>query len=136
MSRSGYYEECDDDNGAAAMYRGHVLNSIRGKRGQRLLKDLLAAMDAMPVKELIATQLEEQGAVCALGALGRTRGIELGKIDPEDAETVAKVFDIAEPLAREIVYENDEGGSDDEEPSRRWERMHRWVAGNIKATTP
>ena len=133
MSRSGYSEDCDD-NWQLIMFRGRVSSAIRGRRGQAFFVALRDAMDAMPVKELIADDLEaEDGAVCALGALGKARGVDLSKIDPDDSVTVAATFDIAEVLAREVVYMNDEwswGGN--ESPSARWQRMRQWVQSNIK----
>jgi hypothetical protein len=135
MSRSDYTD--DDEDGRLAMWRGAVMSSIRGKRGQKLLRDLLAAFDAMPVKELIAEELvTSNGSVCALGALGVARGLDLKDIDPEDYTRVAQAFDIAEPLAREIEYMNDEGhwGAFEETPAERWKRMRKWVAAQIKPT--
>jgi hypothetical protein len=57
MSRSGYIDDYDDDNGAVAMYRGQVASAMRGRRGQAFLRDLLSALDEMPEKRLIAGHL-------------------------------------------------------------------------------
>lgn len=109
-----------------------VASAIRGKRGQKLLIELAEAMDAMPVKKLIANELKCDEGVCALGVIGEKRGIKMNHIDPEDSEVVAKEFDIAEPLAKEIVFMNDE---DCEycTPEERWVRMRKWVGEQIKA---
>lgn len=124
MSRSGYSEDCDN----LSMYRGAVVSSIRGKRGRKLLQELAAAMDAMPVKELIAGELEADGGFCALGVVGAKRGLNLKEIDPHEAEVVAKTFNISEALAREIVWVNDESGPCWEEtPAQRWIRVRKWV---------
>jgi hypothetical protein len=104
---------------------------MRGKRGQALLLELAEAMDAMPVKELIAHELVKQGRFCALGVVGQKRGIALESIDPEDSRTVAEQFNIANALAQEIVFVNDEAAWDDESPQQRWSRMRRWVDINI-----
>lgn len=141
MSRSGYIDDCDD-NWQMIKWRGMVASSIRGKRGQRLLTDLLAALDAMPVKALIAHELEtKDGEVCALGALGKARGIDMEKLDPEEPESVAAAFDIATPLAQEIVYMNDDHLDsrwneatkryEDITPEERWKSMRAWVAAKI-----
>lgn len=127
MSRSGYSEDADFDQWQNIMWRGRVASSIRGKRGQAFLRDLLAALDALPDKRLIAGDLEIGGQVCAIGALGKQRGINMQALDPEDSETVAATFDIADPLAREVVFMNDEGAWN-ETPERRWQRMRGWVA--------
>lgn len=109
MSRSGYSDDWDDDQWASIRYRGAVASAIRGARGQQLLKDILAALDAMPVKELIAESLvEADGSYCTLGVLGAQRGIPLDKLDPEDPDSVANAFGVAPALVREIVFENDE----------------------------
>ena len=132
MSRSGY-SEYDDDNWAMIKYRGQVASATRGKRGQALLKDILIGMNGMPVKRLIAQELEvADGAVCAIGAAGKLRGVDMGKIDPEDFDTVAGAFDVADCLAREIVWENDECGPRRETPEQRFDRMRRWLRAQIK----
>lgn len=130
MSRSGYND--DIDNWQLIKWRGMVASSIRGKRGQKFLKDLLDALDAMPEKRLIADELEAQGEVCAIGSLGKARGLNMETIDPEDPPQVAEAFNIAECLAQEVVYENDEGKRR-ETPEERWARMRKWVASKINA---
>lgn len=131
MSRAGYTDD-DSSEYPLALWRGAVMNSIRGKRGQALIKELVAALDAMPEKRLIAHELVSEGGVCALGAVAKARGQDVSWVDPEAYEVVAKQFNIAEPLAREIEYENDEGfyGSQ-ETPEHRWERMRAWAVENI-----
>jgi len=142
MSRSGYTDDMDDDL-AMGRWRGMVASATRGKRGQKLLTELLAALDAMPEKALVASELEtKDGDVCALGALGKARGIDMGQLDPEDPERVAAAFGIAAPLAQEIVYMNDEEYDSkwdanakryvDISPEERWTRMREWVARQIK----
>ncbi len=130
VSRSGYSEDIED-NWSHIMWRGRVASAIRGKRGQKLLRDLLAALDAMPEKRLTQNVLIEEGEVCALGAVGRARGLDMAQIDPEDIETVAATFDIATPLAREIVWMNDEAYWQIT-PEERFQKMRDWVAAQIK----
>lgn len=163
MSRSGYSDDCD--GWALIRWRGAVESAIRGKRGQQLLREIAAALDAMPEKELAAESLvTADGEVCALGAVGRVRGIDLAALDPEDPYQVAEAFGVAPALVKEIVYLNDEGVDDfdwvDVEvcgPMRpnwpdwgshrrsvrvakpwvansRWHHMRAWVAQNLKET--
>jgi hypothetical protein len=108
MSRSGYSDD-NEDNWALICWRGAVKRSIRGRRGQAALRELAAAMDAMPNKTLAAESLvTEDGAFCTLGVLGQARGIDMDAIDPDDWEAVAAKFNLAPAMVREIVYENDE----------------------------
>ena len=130
MSRSGYSHDCDE---GWALYRGRVASAVRGKRGQRLFREMLAALDAMPLKRLIESALvgDRAGDVCVLGCLGQARGLDLGSIDAYQADEVAGAFDIAEQLAREVVYMNDEAYYYTEIPEHRWRRMRKWVVDNI-----
>lgn len=131
MSRAGYSEDMDDGNWGFICWRGAVNSAIKGRRGQTFLKDLLAALDALPEKKLISDELEKGGAVCALGAVGKKRGINMKDIDAYDHNSVAPAFDIAGALAHEIMYENDEGNSYNETPEQRFERMRKWVVASI-----
>ena len=131
MSRSGYSDGDSMDNWDLIRWRGAVASATRGKRGQRLFKDMLVALDAMPVKELIAEELtDEGGGVCALGALGKARALaHLDILDPEEHDLMGVAFDVAPCLIQEIEWENDECWTS---PARRWEWMRRWVARQIK----
>lgn len=131
MSRSGYSEDCDDQ-WAAIMWQGAVASATRGKRGQAFLRDLIAALDALPEKRLIKDSLQEPtGEVCALGALGKARGVDMAPIDPDDSDTVAGVFNIASALSREVVWINDEMGSHKETPEERFARVRRWAESQL-----
>jgi hypothetical protein len=121
MSRSGYSDDYgDDDPLALGRYRAQVASAIRGKRGQALLRELLAALDAMPDKRLVAGELEADGQFCALGVVGQARGLDLANIDTYDVESMGPKFNIAEQLAREIMWINDESVG-------RW----KWVATGL-----
>lgn len=145
MSRSGYSDDLDVL--VLGRWRAQVASAIRGKRGQQFLKDLLAAMDAMPEKRLIKNSLHAEGDVCAIGSLGLIRGVDMSVLDPEDPEGIARVFGIAHQLVQEVEYWNDENGDCfekgrdgkyrkiEETPEGRWARMRAWVSGHIKAST-
>jgi hypothetical protein len=126
MSRSGYSD--DLDNWKLIKWRGQVSSAIRGKRGQALLRDLLAALDAMPVKSLIANKLDADGEHCALGVLAEARKMDVSSLDPDDYDAVGKTFGIAHQLAQEIVYINDEICT----PEKRWTTVRQWVASQIQ----
>lgn len=135
MSRSGYSD--DLDNWTMIRWRGAVVSAMRGARGKAMLQELLDALDAMPVKRLIAHELQDEtGAVCALGALGLKRGLALREIEYENAREVAKAFGIAHALAAEIEFMNDDfwGGNRDDEAANaeaRWHWMRNWVADRL-----
>jgi hypothetical protein len=131
MSRAGYHDDCDDywDH---IRWRGQVASSIKGKRGQAFLQELVDALDAMPVKELIAADLKSDAGVCALGCVGVKRGVELEKLDPEDWNGLSAAFGVAAPLVRELEFMNDEAGWDNETPETRWHRIRAWAASWIK----
>jgi hypothetical protein len=115
------------------MWRGAVNSAIRGRRGQKLLADLVAALDAMPTKALIEHELQnEQGEVCALGAVGVARGIDMKAIDPFEPTEVADAFDIAPALAQEVVYVNDEMAYRNLTPSERWEFVREWAISELR----
>jgi hypothetical protein len=132
VSRSGYGDDFGDvdDQWGVIRWRGAVASAIRGRRGQAFLREMLAALDAMPVKELVSNGLEDGDRVCAIGAVGRVRGVDMSNIDPEDWEQVARAFGISEALVRQIAFLNDEYGYND--PGRRWAGMRTWVVKQLE----
>lgn len=163
MSRSGYSDDCD--GWALIRWRGAVAQAIRGKRGQAMLRELVEALDAMPDKRLVKDELEADGEFCALGVLGKARGLALEPIDPENRKAVANAFGIAEALAAEVMFENDDCLDDDEwlmfeihgpmrpgypdwdshtrafqvsgkGAERRWRHVREWAAAQIERKTP
>ncbi len=138
---------CDndyDDYDALAVGRWHgaVKSATNGARGQAFLQELLSAIDAMPVKELIPHELRAEGGFCTLGVIGQKRGLRIEEIDPEDHKAVARSLGVAEALAYTIAWHNDEHGDDwvmldgryvyvIETSAKRWQRMRDWVAKQI-----
>lgn len=143
MSRHGYIEGDDMEPGDYARWRAHVANAARGKRGQAMLRDLLEGLEAMPAdkRELHAIVVDDGANACALGVVGRVRGVDLGDLNPEldeegdfdeddvDSDWLAgqmsQRLDVATQLAREVMWENDEHlcrtGND------RWQHMYAWA---------
>ena len=137
MSRSGLSEDCDYDGAewAHIRWRGQVASVIRGRRGQAFLRELADALDAMPVKRLIAKEFWN-GEACALGVLGERRGVDGITVDTEDYRLLAKQFGIGHQLIQEIEWMNDEGVSAwYETPEQRWMRIRAWIGGLIKEPT-
>lgn len=168
MSRAGYSDDCDDPL-QEGRWRAAVNSAIRGKRGQAFLREALAALDAMADKKLIAGDLvvtgsqaacgEDQiivGSCCLLGAVAVARKMDVSDLDPEDIESTASRFGLADAMTREIVYWNDEGGIGrkvpipnvrngqwdcwgytwlPETPEDRWVRMRAWIEAKITKAT-
>lgn len=145
MSRSGYTDDYCFEQWNWIMWRGAVASALRGKRGQSFLIEMLTALEALPVKRLVAEELVEMDwvsfshwgehpveSVCAIGAVGRKRGIDMRALDPEDYLNVADKFGLARAMTREIVWINDEGGSHRETPEQRYARVHGWVRSQIR----
>jgi len=155
MSRHGYIDDTDDVL-AHGRWRAAVNSSIRGRRGQAFLRELLAALDALPEKKLIAEELTLDGQVCALGAVGQARGLDMSKIDPGDSDGVHTHFGIANAMAREIIFINDEVDGDYVEtegpptryrqaprrayvsptPETRFEKVRAWVVAHLRDEAP
>ena len=135
MSRSGYTDDCEYIH----LYRNAVERALFGTRGQRFLRELIAALEAMPEKRLISQELEIKdgtpgwlrGGVCALGCLGKARGLDMSTLDPHDHDTLGSIFNVAPSLIAEVEYENDGewlGYKSDEE---RYEAMLAWARGYL-----
>ena len=171
MSRAGYHEvdDCDPEDALRiAGWQANVRRCIAGRKGQALLWELYQALEALPTHEIATGALMDTstGSVCSLGALAVhrkmaippafcTTGAPDDEIDEyEFAEAMGPLFGIKDMLAREIMYENDEGDrwhwEDDgtichgvrygetrkyrtsDTPRERWQRMRRWVVGRLK----
>lgn len=133
MGRHGYSDDCGD-NLQLGRWRGQVASAIRGKRGQAFLRELVDALDAMPVKRLIKQELVQDGEFCTMGVIGAQRGLDLKSLDSHDFDGIADKFGIAHQLVQEIEWENDEGRYS-ETPEARWARMRTWAADQLKERT-
>lgn len=164
MSRSGYVYADEMSGWDQIRWRGAVSSAIRGSRGQALLREILAALDALDEKSLIGESLiSADGQYCTLGAAGAAMGVAVDKLNPSDWDEVAQAFGVAPALIREIVFENDEGvypynmvNVEIHGPLRypcerhektvlvekphlnklRWQHMRQWVVSQIGLNTP
>ena len=123
MSRSSYSE--DYETWDWIRWRGAVASAIRGKRGQLFLKEMVAAMDQLKEKRLIADTLCKRGEFCAIGTVGAARQMEM-KVDDFDRERIAQMFGISPALAAEIMFMNDEAVLS-ETPEQRFTRVRAWA---------
>lgn len=113
MSRSGYIEDDGDDVLAQGRWRGAVKSAINGKRGQAFLRELLTLLDEMDDKVLVKGELEsEDGCLCTLGVIGKARGLDLGRMDVDDYDSIAGSLGVNAKIAQEIMWENDESISE------------------------
>lgn len=128
MSRSGYSDDLDE--WAVIRWRGAVASAIRGKRGQAFLREMAAAMDAMPDKHLIGDEIaDEYGSVCAIGSVAKARGrLNVSSIDPTNHDAIAYIFDISPALVAEIAYENDKIWYSE---THRWQHVRKWIDTNL-----
>lgn len=144
MSRSGYSDDCEN----MELWRAAVERAIRGKRGQKFLKELESALLALPEKKLCSYDVADpvSGEVCAVGAVALKRKLdkgadraaalkEIAEKFPEgcEAEELCDEFDIARALAKEITFINDEDSPSDS--CKRYESVLQWVREQIKAQT-
>lgn len=147
MSRCGY-SYCDYDEWAAIMYRGAVKSAVRGARGQKALVDLVEALDAMPEKRLARNTFGNKCGVCALGAVARHRGVDLADLEPDlgddpagadpdyvdaiDSAKLGERLDIAESMAREVMWHNDDAYDNSQRcQEMRWSSMRKWALRNM-----
>ena len=87
-------------------------------------------MRSLPEQKLIAEELEAEGAVCAIGSVGKARGMDMSQIDPTDHEKVAEAFGIPHAMACEIMFMNDDFRHS-ETPEARFARMKKWIEENL-----
>lgn len=132
MSRSAYVDDYDGDLWQHIRWRGQVASALRGKRGQAFLRELIEALDAMPAKVLIANALRRGAYVCAIGAVGAKRGVDMSQLDPDDYGRLADVFGIAHQMVQEIEWMNDEAfyGT----PEQRWKYIRDWAVAALLPT--
>lgn len=81
------YSDEEDVPGQFALWQANCTRSLKGKKGQAALRELEAALLALPDKRLIAEKLiDSDGEVCALGALAKYKGHALVAAKPEDED--------------------------------------------------
>lgn len=131
--RIGYSEE-EDFSGQFDLWQANCRRSLRGKRGQQELRELHAALLALPEKRLIHGSLEdEEGGVCAIGAYGKRKGLDLSKFDVDcDTDEVGIAGGMPRLVAWKVVEMNDIE-LDRLTPEKRYEKMLAWVESKLEA---
>lgn len=126
MSRSHYSGDFGEDfAGQHELYRSNVDRSFRSKAGRAKLTELLAALDAMPVKELAdnvfiesrpADEARPGAPMCALGAWAATalgddkaRGL-FREAEPDSITTADVLTTLGWPklVVFDVIHENDD----------------------------
>lgn len=151
----------EDRPGQFALWNANCRRSLRGKAGQRELRELEAALLALPEKRLIGGALEdEHGGVCAIAAYAKHKGVDLSQIDPEDqSDEVGVVAGMPRLVAWKVVALNDilcdtvcevahgplnrweatyKGGIPlirEMTPEERYEKVLAWVRGQLRPST-
>lgn len=145
----GRFDDYDNDGVMPyELWKANLHRALTGKRGQKALADLEAALLALPDKRLIEGALCEGGEVCAVGALGAHRLVKKGKtwaeafaeLDGEaetDYETVwfGEKLGLTGTLTWEIAHRNDETFGT-LPPEVRYERMLAWVRQHLTTVAP
>jgi hypothetical protein len=142
MSR---YEEGDPDYPNAGDLWDHNLRlALFGRRGQRALADLKAALLALPQKRLIDDKLQCNREVCAVGAYVWWQKVKAG-MDPiaafdaipemsgedETVDWVAAEAGLSRTLIWDLLYRNDDPYAR-LTPEERYTKFLAWIDENLK----
>lgn len=129
------YTEEEDFDGQFELWRANCERSLRGKKGQAELRVLRDALLALPEKRLLLGTLEDEvGDVCAIGAYGKYKGVDLQNFDEEsDSDEVGISAGMPRLVAWKVVEMNDME-FDHATPEERYERMLAWVESKLPAT--
>lgn len=154
--------EEEDFQNQAFLWEANLERSLKGRKGQSALRELEAALLALPDKRLIANDtVSADGAVCAIAALAKHRGYQGDMALPKepdwnnpdddnspywddyDYETavenamvkIAADLEVPPMVAKAIIYENDNDNyRPDTTPERRYTRMLSWAQRQIQRT--
>ena len=126
------YRDEEDFPGEFELWQANVHRSLHGKRGQTELRELEAALLALPVPRLIyGTLTDDDGGICAIAAYGRHKGVDLSTFDAEeDSVDVGIIGGMPRLVAWQIVELNDSGRR--ETPEERYVRVLAWVREQLR----
>ena len=135
------YSDEEDWPGQFELWQANCRRSIRGKKGQAALRELEAALQALPHPRLgYDVLVEPTGEVCAIGAMMVQRRIAAGmsreqaiaecsNVDSCDTQEAGEWIGMPSLVAWSAAVENDEYRR--ETPEQRYERMLAWVRGYL-----
>lgn len=139
------YAEDEDFAGQAALWEANLTRSLAGRRGQQSLRELEAALLALPEKRLVADALETDAGVCAIGALAKFKQYDGDMALPEVLDEyeeykvqdamlkVAKELGLPKLVATAVIAENDDSYPPNMTPERRYERVLSWVRSHTQS---
>jgi len=115
--RIGYSDE-EDYPGQFGLWQANCRRSLKGRAGQAALRELEAALLALPEKRLIADKMiDAEGEVCAIGALAKYKGRDLlaePHVGPDDEfegdgemEEIGMELGMPRLVAWKVVSKND-----------------------------
>lgn len=115
--RIGHSED-EDYPGQFELWQANCRRSLKGKAGQAALRELEAALLALPDKRLIANKMiDREGDVCAIGALAKHKGRDLlaepnvyedGEFDGDgEMEEIGMELGMPRLVAWKVVAKND-----------------------------
>lgn len=132
MARINYTDE-EDFPGQSGLWLGNCERSLRGRQGQKELRELHAALLALPDKRLIHKRLEdEEGGVCAIGAYAKHKGVDLSKYDVDCyTDEVGVAGGMPRLVAWRVVEMNDMEFDRTVTPEQRYDGMLKWVEGKL-----
>lgn len=148
MSRTDAFDGDVDEKFPAHLWDSWYSRSLKGKRGQKNLRDFIAALDAMPEKRLIAdAEVEkhpvddereyEVAGVCAVACFAASRGEDprwFGGEEDSDIFTTAELgknAGLSWTMAWEMARANDDVFSDST-PEERWQKMRDWAVARLQ----
>ncbi len=130
------FSDDEDFPGQVDLWQGNCERSLRGKKGQRELRELHAALLALPGKRLIHGALEdESGGVCAIGAYGKRKGVDLSRFDVDtDTDQVGIAGGMPPLVAWKVVEMNDVEFGRHVTPEQRYLKLLAWVESKLLPT--
>ncbi len=150
------YSDEEDFPGQFALYRANTDKQLDGRQGQAVLRELEAALLALPRKRLARKQIAKDGDVCAVGALIWLKHTKAGR-DPDAAikqledeyydpardseyfhddytDNIAVHEGVAPALVAWRLVELNDVLLEDCTPEERYEQVLSWVRNRIKET--
>lgn len=86
------YSDEEEYPGQFDLWQANCRRSIKGTRGQRELRELEAALVALPEKRLIHGELtDDSGGVCAIACYAKHKGVDLSPFDLDDESDQAGI---------------------------------------------